>query len=76
VTTDQDELASIVLEYTQGSKLAALHQADALMPVVEQIAARRLRAVADSVRKQIPGYIGRIDTADSIDDLAAILDPS
>jgi hypothetical protein len=61
VSADRDELASIVLEYTQGSKLAALHQADALMPVVEQIAARR---AAQELRAAAAGVIDRADRID------------
>lgn len=49
---------------------------DAATAGVEARVAAELRAVADNVRKQAPGYIGRIDTADSIDDRAAALAPS
>jgi hypothetical protein len=65
VTADRDELASIVLEYTQGSKLAALHQADALMPVVEKIAERRsLERAAQELRAAAAGVIDRADRID------------
>lgn len=49
--------------------------AAALLPTVQALIAAELRVVADNVRKQAPGYIGRIDTADSIDDRAAALAP-
>jgi hypothetical protein len=61
VTTDRDELAAIVLEYTQGSKLAAFYQADALIPAVEKIAARR---AAQELRAAAAGVIDRADRID------------
>jgi hypothetical protein len=55
--------------------------ADAILPVVtawhetqaRARAAEELRKAADAVRHQLPGFIGRVDTADAIDDRADAL---
>jgi hypothetical protein len=57
---------------------------EALLPTVQALieraekraAARALREAAEAIRHRLPGHIGRIDTADTLDDRAAALDPA
>lgn len=66
--TSVDDVEGLPFKYPLTLMPDAL--AEALLPVVRKIAADELRKAASNVRHAVPGYIGRIDTADSIDDRA------